>query len=556
MIIKLLPMKLKFLLFAFLSVILLKSSFAQEEEGALQIKLEKEQYSYKIYPVGENGFLLGSYDDTNKKSKQYNFIKYDSDLKQDKTYKLNLVKGHTVCFAKYVGGKYFYVIAGTDLNYTMSAGEGAAFKEFICYRIDLTNMSAKSINLNYKTAFHIRDLNEADGKVLLSGITALSNKDLQRKVCYSVLLCYIPLIFYKPEGNPVLIKLDFEKKSGNKKEFEYNKAKNTYTDILSVDYIDTLGNVDLLLYSYTKKIRKVFFKSIINDKAGKEVELKFAGTKTALSGKIFTKNENDKYIAGLIGDTKKKNAQYGTFAKSNGVYLACVKNGKVVYNKSNNFTDFKNFKFLSVKGQKIAKKREKKDKDYNASIVSITQYITERENYILVMGEAFYPTYRTETYVTIDSRGIASVRTRTVFDGFQWIGGYVIAYDKNGKMIWENGMRFKETVKSYYAKKRMVFAENDNGDIEITCANNKTIQTKTIHEDGKADDDKFIEIKTAEGGKKMASKRDENLGTNVEPWYDNFYLAYNYQMIKKDKKEKGDKFKYYLNVNKLNMTND
>ncbi|MFY8019672.1 MAG: hypothetical protein ACOVP1_00690 [Bacteroidia bacterium] len=544
-------MKLRLLLLQLLSLVLLNPTFAQEEEGALQVKLEKEQSSYTVYPVGNNGFLLGSHDDGNKKSNQYIFEKYDADLKKNKTYKANLVKNQSICFTKFVEGKYFYMIAGIDLNY----GENSACKEFTVYRIDLNNMDAKTINISCKKPFHIRDLNVINNQVLLSGVYAASSKDLQRRVCYSALLCYIPMFFYKPEGHPVLYKLDFDKRTGNKKEIEFPNSTKVFTNILSVDYADSLGNVDLLLYTYAKKINKISIKTVVNDKGGKDIDLKFPQNKTAVSGKIFSKSLTDKYVAGIVGDSKRSNGVKGTFAVTSGMFLASVKNSKLVFNKTNNFSEFKNFKFLSKRGQKLAEKRAKKQKDLDVSVTSITHHIVERENSILVMGEAFFPTWRTETYTTFEN-GRMVTRTRTVFDGYEWLGGFVIAYDLNGKMIWENGMKLNQTIKSYYANKRLIFAENENGDIEITCALYDKVQTKTIHEDGKADEDKFVNIKIADGGKKVSKKRDATLGSNIEPWYDNFYLAYNFQKIQKDKKEKGDKFSYYLNVNKINMTEE
>ncbi|MFY8108052.1 MAG: hypothetical protein ACOVO9_03635 [Bacteroidia bacterium] len=544
-------MKLKFLLFAFLSVVLLKSSFAQEEEGALQVKLEKDQSNYTVYPVGSNGFLLGSHDDEKKKTNQYIYVKYDTDLTKNKTYKVNLVKNQSICYTKYIEGKYFYLITGEDLNY----GENSACKEFTVHRIDLNNMDAKTINISTKKPFHIKDLNVINNQVLLSGVYALSTKDLQRRICYSALLCYIPMFFYKPEGHPVLMKLDFDKRSGNKKEIEFPNSSKVFTNILSVDYADSLGNVDLLLYTYSKKINKISIKTVVNDKGAKDIDLKFPQNKTAVSGKIFSKSITDKYVAGIVGDTKRSNGAKGTFAATSGMFLASVKNNKLAFNKINNFSEFKNFKFLSKRGQKIAEKRAKKKKDLDVNVTSITHHIVEKENSILVMGEAFFPTWRTETYTSFEN-GRMVTRTRTVFDGYEWLGGFVIAYDLNGKMLWENGMKLNQTIKSYYASKRLIFAENENGDIEITCALYDKIQTKTIHDNGKADEDKFMKIKIADGGKKATKKKDATTVANVEPWYDNFYLAYNFQKIQKDKKEKGDKFSYYLNVNKVNMTEE
>ena len=554
--IKLVPMKLKFLLFAFLTIVFQQSSFAQEEEGALQIKLDDEESNYAIYPVAENGFLLrNELSNTKRNTSSYNFTKYDTDLKKDKSYKINLLKKQTICFSKYVGGNYFYLVTGLDLNYSGGVGQTAC-KQFTCYRLDLTNMTAKTINVTTKTPFHIKDLTEMNGTILLSGISALSAKDLQTKICYWTFLCYIPLFFYKPEGHPVLIKLDFEKKTGNKKEIEFPNTSKVYTNILSVDYSDTLGNVDMLLFSHTKKVTRAYVKPVINDKAGKEIELKFPATKNITSGKIFTKSSTDKYVAGLVGDTKKRNSAKGTFATTNGVFLASIVGGKLIYNKINNFSDFKNFKFLSKNGEKLAKRREKKNRNLSVAITTTTHYITENENNVLVMGEAYFPTWRTETRYTTGANGQRVATTVTIFDGYQWLGGYVIAYDKNGKMLWENGMKLGRIIKSYSNNKRLSFAESDNGDIVITCALGDQIQTKTIHENGNADDDRFIDIKIADGGKKKANKRDNTFAAKIEPWYDNFYIAYNFQTIKKDKKEKGEKYSNYLNINKINMSND
>ncbi|HPS83964.1 MAG TPA: hypothetical protein PLA88_06595, partial [Bacteroidales bacterium] len=114
----------------------------------------------------------------------------------------------------------------------------------------------------------------------------------------------------------------------------------------------------------------------------------------------------------------------GTYAKkglmSEGLFFGEVEDGAVNYIRYYNFLDLKDFlSYLPEKKQeKIEKKKAKKEaqgKEMTLDYWIADHDVIVLEDGYLFLGEAYYPTYRTETYTTYVN-GKPVTQYRTVFD--------------------------------------------------------------------------------------------------------------------------------------------
>ena len=81
-----------------------------------------------------------------------------------------------------------------------------------------------------------------------------------------------------------------------------------------------------------------------------------------------------------------------------------------------------------AKVERKQKRKEKKGKEMNINYLIASHDIIKKGDKYIMLGEAYYPTYRTETRT--DANG--NVTYRTVFDGYQYTHAVVAGFDKDG----------------------------------------------------------------------------------------------------------------------------
>ena len=278
-------------------------------------------------------------------------------------------------------------------------------------------------------------------------------------------------------------------------------------------------------------------------------------------GDIFNLTKNiDQNIIDITA-SKLSNGKYiftGTYSKryggsSEGLYFCQGQENKIDFIKFYKFLDLENFlSYLPEKRQKkIEKKKakkEKKGKEFKFSYRIAPHNVIQLEDGYLFLGEAFYPTYRTETYyVTTTTASGAVMRTpqyRTVFAGYQYTHAILSKFDKEGNLLWDEVFEMWSTSKPYYVKRFISIAEQNQNAIKLAFTSYAQIFTKAIDFDGKVlEDFESEEIKmNYEGDKSKWST------SSLNYWYDNYFIAYGRQKIKnkEDKKKVKKKRKVYF----------
>jgi len=260
-----------------------------------------------------------------------------------------------------------------------------------------------------------------------------------------------------------------------------------------------------------------------------------------------SKVKNDKYV--YTGTYSSKSG--GT---SQGLFFCTAKKGKVENIEFYNFLDLKNFlSFLPEKKQEKIKNKQKrkanKGKELSINYSISPHDIIETEDGYLFLGEAYYPTYRTETYTTTtysNGQAVTVTRTRTVFDGYQYTHATLAKFNKQGKLIWDQTFEMWPSFKPFFVKRFISISEKNKNSIKLVFSDRNTINTKSFYFDGRIKkDSKSDEISTGREGDNI-----KYTFSNLDYWYDSYFLAYGNQKIK-NKEAKGKKKRKVFFISKI-----
>lgn len=281
---------------------------------------------------------------------------------------------------------------------------------------------------------------------------------------------------------------------------------------------------------------------------GKETNLLDAASTSFLSGY--------QYIAGTY--SKRKN-EY-----SRGLYLARLKNGiqeSILYH---NYGDLQNFfVHMSDRREQRVKERIKRRKASGKRIrfnyrLAIHNMI-EQDGQYLMIGEAYYPRYRHASggiagmplnnvnYGTTSGANSLPNNFNPYFIGYKYTHAVVVAFDKSGRILWDNSFEIND-VQTPYLKEyvKVKYDPVSNKTILIYLYNN-VIKSKII------DENEIIEAKTR-NPVKLTYESDKAKSTDktmegLENWYGDNLLAYGKQRIRnlRDPSVKGNRKIFYIN---------
>lgn len=321
-------------------------------------------------------------------------------------------------------------------------------------------------------------------------------------------------------------------------------AKKTF-----IERIQVLKESDELLVFVSvlvKKKKSELYVMRINSKGEKtdvwHVSQKFTENIVDISG---SKIADDEYVF------------TGTYSRSGvsmaeGLFFCRYGSGKLDLIKFYSFVDMKNF--LSYMSDKTLKRLEKKKakkaskgKELSISYRIADHPVIQADGDFFFLGEAFYPTYRTETYTeTRVVNGVTQTvtRTRQVFDGYQYTHAVLARFDKKGKMVWEKSFEMWPTYKPFFVKRFIQVADKSEDGINLVFASHSRIVSKSFGFDGSVQTDRKSEpIQTGKEGDKT-----RHSFSNIDYWYDRSFLAYGLQTIKnkEDKSVKRKRKVYFI----------
>lgn len=487
---------------ALLLIIFNKAIGQVSTSNRVEIELEDKRKEYEIIPVEEKGVLIFSEaEEGSKKTKQidWNFALYNNNFEKEwaKSFSINSdFKFLSKCYS----APYLYMIFSKwkDPNMelvrlNMASSEFDKFiittpKKFDFSKFDVINNSA------YFEGF----LKKND----LVGHYDLVSKSFK----------ILPSAF---EGKTELLEFTINKKSEE------------------ADFVYLIEN---------KKQKYINIKSFKEGAASNDIRIKSANENELLTAKMNSVENGNKVIIGT----------YSTNRFAQGIYFSKIVNNEQKILNYYSFTDFKNFfNYLSDKKKgKIEKKidrKKDKGKDLELDYRLLVHDLIESKDHYTLVAEAYYPTYRSESYTTAGPNGRPVTQTRMVFDGWQYTHAVIAGFDKDGKLLWDNCFVLGD-FKTFQLRKKV--SVNVNGPlIKLAYGTNNAIRTQTFSGNSIVDQKELKDLKTNFEADKLKWST-----FNLDYWYGNYFINWGNQKIKNsdDSKVKGKRIVFYFN--KLDYT--
>ena len=248
-------------------------------------------------------------------------------------------------------------------------------------------------------------------------------------------------------------------------------------------------------------------------------------------GRVVNGSEGGNLIAGTYS-TKSRTET------SRGIYVADVEKFDEEQINYYNYGELENF-FNYMKERRkervlkrIARKKIKGRK-LRFSYRLFVQDIIKQNNENILIGEAYYPTYSNRSY----SYGFSTAysydpfmtgRSAQVFDGYKYTHAVIIAFDDNGKLLWDNSFEIND-LKSFQLEEhiQLAFLENE---IVMLYLYDQQLKIKVIKNNEIVEGKYTEDLKLMYDSDEMKSNDEELEG--LEHWYGNNFYAYGVNKVK------------------------
>ncbi|MDP2188005.1 MAG: hypothetical protein Q8J69_04895 [Sphingobacteriaceae bacterium] len=319
-------------------------------------------------------------------------------------------------------------------------------------------------------------------------------------------------------------------------------GKNTIIKDIAIDHEQQIVAISVR-YGSKKDMRKWKFEIGMFDENGSRI-----------SDPIIIENDPDRYtldadITWLGKDEYLLSGNYSSDTRplSNGIFMAAFKNGRQQFIRYHNFADMNNFfQYLSAKNKskvekKVAKKKEK-GKDNAIQVHMTTHKISEFAGQYVILGEAYFPTYRTVVTTTYVN-GSPQTTTYQVFDGYQYTHATILGLDKQGNKLWDHCFEIDIPKKPFYVRQniRGLMTEKE---IRLFYPSGANLKSMIIAKDNSLIEKNLGKLQTQRVGDKI--KREDL--PDVKYWYGDYFLLSGSQQIKntQDKSKGKNRNVYYL----------
>ena len=507
----------------------------------LEIDFENAIPSYEVAMLGSKGVILMTHE-----KRVFNLTRYNSDLKKTYSVDLDIEKGQNYLTYIHRDKKIYLLFAdafGTSESYVTSQ----VFKKFSLVEFDLESKKQKAVSGKFEKPFSLTQMEEVNGKVYLMGSTTISSVSKFGRSCYSIALCYIPTLFgsLNYPGWANMASIDFSKQEAICELIDsYGKKPHIKMLAANINSEKNVANV-LVKDSKSKKETHLYLQSIIlgnQNKPSDPIEMSVGDNFEAFTAKVNYTGENDRLVVGCFGDKVRKTITGGDrFAYTKGIYISKLDKNKVLWNKNILYTQI--FNSENSKSKDISKN----EKNSRSQIQVLFHNVIESEEQYIFIGETYYPTFHTETRTSY-SNGKWTTYTVTIFDGFVYDKCIAFATDKKGTFQWSS-IFYLPYYRTYNPTKERVNVNTLGDKIAVSTFSGSNLVTYFLDEEGFTEESTNTQIKTSKADDKIRSSH-----TNVDIWYDNYYIAYGDMTIKAKKKdENGKKKRQYIYFYKMQV---
>ncbi len=247
----------------------------------------------------------------------------------------------------------------------------------------------------------------------------------------------------------------------------------------------------------------------------------------------------------------------GTFSKntseySRGLYLSKFVNGRQQflryhdYAELNKFFDYMGEKRVARIKERIARKRLKgKKATFNYKLL-VHDMIQRGEEYILI-AEAYYPRYSTYSNQLGYAPRMGYQRMNPNFMGYKYTHAVVVAFDRNGNIIWDNSFEIDDV--ESFALEDVVVVSNYGDKIVLMYMEENTIRSKVIKGDEILEGKSISPVRLAYDSDEVRNRDPEIEG--LKWWYGRTMYAFGEQRIRNEDGVGGRVYRRVFYINKI-----
>jgi hypothetical protein len=315
-------------------------------------------------------------------------------------------------------------------------------------------------------------------------------------------------------------------------------------------YLDTTLNTIQGLFNVHSDKNNYFLQLCTFDTILQETQsLKFYAEtgKKFNTGRISTVKGDTRLIFGTYDLTKNGSVDDKDFfiAEASGFFVINYSDEQNIATRYQNFLDLENMTgYLRSREYQQAKKKAEKNEDEETISLGynlLLHDIIEQDSLFYFVGEGYYEDYHLVTNTYYDFYGRAMPVSYNVFDGYRYFNAFISCYDYQGKKLWDNGMEIfniisfdlKQRVNVFFSGGETILAYNRDGKISAKIiAGPETIEGV----------DHFPLETTYVNDKIMSDTK-----SNMEYWYDNYFVAYGFQTIRNNSLSNSKRTVFYIN---------
>jgi hypothetical protein len=249
------------------------------------------------------------------------------------------------------------------------------------------------------------------------------------------------------------------------------------------------------------------------------------------------------YVAG----TYSKNAsQY-----SRGLYLSKFVNGRQQFIKYHEYADLTNFfGYMNERREQRIKDRierkARKGKKPNFSYRLLAHDIIQRDGEYLMIAEAYYPRY--SNYSSAPGYGWSSFsRFNPSFMGYKYTHAVVVAFDRNGNILWDNSFSIDDV--ESFSLDEIVVVSNYGDKIVLMYLEDNTIRSKVIKGNQILEGKSISPVRLSYDEDEVRNRNPEVEG--LKWWYDRTMYAYGEQRIRNGAGTGGRYYRRVFYINKI-----
>jgi hypothetical protein len=302
-------------------------------------------------------------------------------------------------------------------------------------------------------------------------------------------------------------------------------------------------SLQLMYYNYKSKKVDVQFIASINEFGeldGNPIPISVQKGKLLIDGNVTWIDKSSYLLCGATGSNS-------SIAK--GMYIIEMRDGQLQRRNDYDFNDFRDFySTLNAKMQKKIERKKSRKKNFESQCYMVTHPVVFNENAWTVLGEVFYPTYRTE-YRTAYVNGKPVTQTVYVFDGFAYSHAVVLQVSPELERIKDYSFNLDINDKPFFVKKFVRIKQVDSK-LNFYYASSNKFGHASLENGGITESETLTIVKDEEDLKESEKLKNWG-GANVSYWYENYYLLTESIEIKDRDASAGNKRKEYVQFKKI-----